>query len=438
MTATTSPPSNALNNAFDRTRTALDDSPPYVRPLLYAFGGLAVLSIVRIIAGAPEMTAGTTFIAAIAAMSPIVFAALGGLFSERVGVVNIGLEGMMILGTWFAGWAGWHWGPWAAVVAGAFGGALGGLLLAFVTVTFGVDQIVAGIAINLIAPGVTRFLSSELFVGRADGSITSSPAMSGTVQRFTFPFIAGGSFFGWHTPDPLGWLDKRRWFLVSDIAALGRGFTTSLAFTTILALVMLPVSGYVLWRTRFGLRLRSIGEKPSAADSLGVAVYRMKYIGVTIGGALAGLGGAWLAIDVRAYNQDQTAGRGFQGLAALIFGNWRPAGIGAGAGVFAFAQSLTQRAGTAPVRALFLLAMLIAVVLAVFLFARHRLPQAFGAIVIGGLAYLYYLSSKKHGVNNQIVFITPYVVTLLVLTFASQHLRPPAAEGRPWRKGDIT
>ncbi len=436
MTTTATPPAGGLNGAFGRTRGALDGSPPYVRPLLITFGGLAVLSLVRILAGAPEMTAGNTFIAAIAAMSPIVFAALGGLFSERVGVVNIGLEGMMILGTWFAGWAGWHWGPWAAVVAGAFGGALGGLLLALVTVTFGVDQIVAGIAINLLAPGITRFLSSELFVNRADGSITQSPAMTGRVGRFTFPFLAGGPLFGWKTPDPLGWLDKRRWFLISDVAALGRGFTTGLAFTTILALVMLPVSGYVLWRTPFGLRLRSIGEKPSAAESLGVAVYKIKYIGVTIGGALAGLGGAWLAIDVRSYNQDQTAGRGFQGLAALIFGNWRPAGIGAGAGVFAFAESLTQRTGTAPVRALFLLATLVALGMAILLFTRRRVSQAIGVLVLAALAYVYYLSTTK--INNQIVYITPYLVTLLVLTFASQHLRPPAAEGRPWRKGDIT
>ncbi len=204
----------------------------------------------------------------------------------------------------------------------------------------------AGIAINLLAPGVTRFLSSQIFADAGDGSITQSPRMTATIGRFTVPFLAGGSLFGWQTPDILGWLDDKRWFLISDIAGLGRGFTASLAFTTILALVLLPVSAYVLWRTPFGLRLRSIGEKPSAADSLGVAVYRMKYIGVTISGALAGLGGAWLAIDIRAYNQDQVAGRGFQGLAALIFGNWRPAGIGAGAGLFAFAQSLTQRIGS--------------------------------------------------------------------------------------------
>ncbi len=150
---------------------------------------------------------------------------------------------------------------------------------------------------------------------------------------------------------------------------------------------------------------------------------------------MAGLGGAWLAIDIRAYNQDQVAGRGFQGLAALIFGNWRPAGIAAGAGLFAFAQSLTQRLGTAPVRALFLLGALIAAGIAVSLFARKRLAQAGVAVLLGVLALIYFVSSET--VNNQIVFITPYLVTLLVLAFASQHLRPPAAEGRPWRKGDL-
>ena len=305
----------------------LDDSPPYVRPILFAVGGLALLSLVRILAGAPDLTAGDTFIAAIGAMSPIVFAASGGLFSERVGVVNIGLEGMMILGTWFAGWAGWHWGPWAAIVAGAIGGALGGLLLALATVTFGVDHIVAGIAINLLAPGVCRFLSSEVFVGqrgRDDHAVPddvgddrplhrsrSSPAgrcsagrrrtcsagstRSGGSSSPTWPASAGASRPAWPSPP------SSRWPCV-------------------------PISAYLLWRTPFGLRLRSIGEKPSAADSLGVAVYRIKYIGVTISGALAGLGGAWLAIDVRAYNEDQVAGRGFQGLAALDLRQLAPGG----------------------------------------------------------------------------------------------------------------
>src|SRR4051812_17867507 len=237
MTATATPERQSPADRVARSRTWLGESPPYVRPLLMAFGGLALLSVVRLLSGADDLTAGNTFIAAIAAMSPIVLAALGGLFSERVGVVNIGLEGMMILGTWGAGWAGWHWGPWAAIVAGAIGGALGGLLLGVATVTFGVDHIVAGIAINLLAPGITRFLSSELFVGRADGSITQSPSMTGKIPHFTLPLLAGGDLFGWHSPNPLGWLDRRRWFLISDTAGFVRGFTTGLAFTTILALV---------------------------------------------------------------------------------------------------------------------------------------------------------------------------------------------------------
>ncbi len=124
-----------------------------------AFGGLALLSLVRMLSGADELTAGNTFIAAVAATSPIVFAGLGGLFSERSGVVNIGLDGMMVLGTWFAGWAGWHWGPWAAHRCSAPSAARSAACCyALATVTFGVDHIVAGIAINLLAPGVTRFL----------------------------------------------------------------------------------------------------------------------------------------------------------------------------------------------------------------------------------------------------------------------------------------
>ncbi len=161
---------------------------------------IALFSAVRIIADVPGLTAGSTFIAAVAAMAPILFAGLGGLYSERSGIVNIGLDGMMVMGTWFAGWAGWQYGPWAALLFGAIGGMLGGLVLGIATVTFGVDQIVAGIAINLIAPGVTRFLSSEIFVGQADGSVTNSPTMASTIGHFSVPFLAGGTLFGWKTP----------------------------------------------------------------------------------------------------------------------------------------------------------------------------------------------------------------------------------------------
>ena len=152
----------------------------------------------------------------------------------------------------------------------------------------------------------------------------------------------------------------------------------------------------------------------------------MRYAGVLISGALAGLGGAWLAIDIRAYNQDQVAGRGFQGLAALIFGNWQPAGVGAGAGLFAFGQSLTFTTNEA-VLALFLLAALAFTGVAVVPHrSAARLPQALGLFIIGVLTFLYYQATSQ--VDSRIVYMTPYVVTLLVLTFASQRL--PTARGR--------
>jgi simple sugar transport system permease protein len=437
MSATLLPPQPSVDlapdSAIGRFKVLMATN-PLIRASVLCLGFIWVLAVARVLADAPDMTSGPTFIAAVGATAPILFAGLGAMYSERVGVVNIGLDGMMVLGTWFAGWAGWQYGPYAALVAGAFGGALGGLLHALATVTFGVDQVVSGIAINLIAPGVTRFLSSEVFAGNEDGTITQSPTMSESVGHFTMPFTSGGNFFGWHTPNPLGWISEQRWFYVSDVAGFLVGFTTDMAYSTMLALVLVPISVYVLWHMRFGLRLRSIGEKPSAADSLGVAVYKMKYVGVTLSGALAGLGGAWLVLDVRAYNQDQVAGRGFQGLAATIFGNWRPVGILTGSGLFAYSQALTQRLGTNPVRALFLVAFFAFLVLAINALRKGKFPSAATLAIVGAGALLYFMSTTE--IDSRIVFITPYVVTLVVLTFSSQRLRPPAAEGKPWRKGD--
>jgi len=426
----------AVTTTFHREQNRLQQwvaTHRWARPLLLAAVAMGVLSTARVIADAPDMTSASTFIAAIGASAPILLAGLGGLWSERCGIVNIGLEGMMILGTWFAGWAGYQWGPWAALVWGAIGGLLGGLLLGLATITFGVNHIVAGFAINILAPGLCRFLSSELFVGRGDGTITQSPTMSGTMPSFTVPFISGGTFFGWQTPDPLGWISEQRWFFISDVAGLLKGFTTDMSYSTLIALLMIPVSAYVLWRTAVGLRLRSSGEKPSAAESLGVGVYRIRYLGVAVSGILAGLGGAWLAIDVRAYNQGQTAGRGFQGLAAMIFGNWRPLGVFGGAGVFAYAQALTQRIGTAPVLALFIVAAIVFAGLGIRLLTKRQVVAGLTSLAVVPVALFYYANTTK--VSNQLVFITPYLVTLIVLAFSSQRLRPPAWDGLPWHKG---
>jgi len=406
---------------------------PWARPVVAAVVGMAVLSACRIIGDAPDMTSAFTFELAIGASAPILLAGLGGMFCERAGIVNIGLEGMMVMGTWFAGWAGYQWGPWAAFFWGGIGGMLGGLLLGVATITFGVDHVVAGFAINIIAPGLCRFLSSELFVGRADGTITQSPTMKGKMGSFTMPFLSGGEFLGHKTADPLGWISEQRWFFISDVAGLLNGFTTNLAYTTMIALFLIPISAYVLWRTAIGLRLRSSGEKPGAAASLGVPVYRIRYLAVTISGFLAGLGGAWLAIDVRAYNQGQTAGRGYQGLAAVIFGNWRPVWIFLGAGVFAYAQALTQQIGTAPVLALFLVAAVVFAGLGIRLLTKRQFVGGVIALAVAPVAVYYY--SITETVSNQLLFITPYLVTLIVLSFSSTRLRPPAWDGRPWSKG---
>ena len=399
-------------------------SRPWLRPVAIGCILLALFSFVRIVTDQPRLTAGETFITAVGLAAPILLAGLGGLFAERSGIVNIGLEGMMVMGTWFAGYAGWQFGPWYALAFGAFGGMLAGLIHAIATVTFGVDQIVSGIAINLIAPGVARFLSSEIFVGQGDGTITQSPSMTSRIGDFSVPVLS--PFFEW--------LNEREWFFISDLAGLLEGFTTDMAWSTFIAWIMIPISAYVLWRTRFGLRLRSAGEKPSATDSLGVSVYRMRYLGVLISGALAGLGGAWLVLDIGAYNQGQTAGRGFQGLAALIFGNWMPAGIGAGAGLFSYSQAISFNTDSNElVLALFLFAALVLAGVAIVLTVQRKIPQAVGMLIVAVITFLFYRSTDE--VNNQIVFVTPYVVTLLVLTIASQRLRPPAAEGRPWFKG---
>ncbi len=427
MTATTTSPPGRMTSLRSRLDT------PLKRAAAYSLAAFIMLALVRVIAGADAMTGSNTIRFGLAAATPILLAGLGGLVSERSGTVNIGLDGMIILGAWFAAWAGWHFGVWWAIPAGIVGGALGGLLLGFVTLQFGVNHVVAGIAINLIAPGVTRFLSGQFFVGNADGSISNSPTMKGSMGSFTLPILSGGDLFGWKSPDFLGWLDDHRWFLISDVAGVAKGMTYKMAWTTMFALVALVVVWYLLWRTPLGLRMRSAGEKPSATDSLGVSVLSMRYLGCLMSGGLAGGAGAWLAIDVRRYQEGQAGGRGFLGIAALVFGNWRPLGVLAGASLFGYVQSLANLANTDPIRAVFLLVAVVVGALAILHWRRH-LPVngAFLAVTAVALLWFFIITEK---VNSQLVYVMPYVVTLIVLTVASQRLRPPAADGQIWYKG---
>ena len=407
---------------------------------------LLLLALVRVMTGFDDITSSGTFGAALLLALPIGLAGLGGLWAERAGIVNIGLEGMMVLGTWFAGWAGYQWGATAALLAGLIAGALGGLLHAIATVGFGVDHIISGVAINLLGPGVTRFLSEVLYSegtkgNEAGAGITSSPALASQAPTVSLPLFSSG-------PDWLGDLEKTRIFLLSDVAGILGGLTRNVNVLVILAVALIPFSYYVLWHTAFGLRLRSAGENPWAAESLGVNVYLTKYLATVISGAMAGLGGVFLVFITTKYVEGQTTGRGFIGLAAMIFGNWRPGGLAAGAALFGYADGLQLRSSES-VTGFFLFGALLLLIWAGLRVRqqiagrgtaaeqtaglRHYTMVAAGVL---GAAVLLWLWTTVDKLPNEFIFITPHVLTLLVLSVASQRLRMPAADGVRYRRGE--
>jgi len=256
--------------------------------------------------------------------------------------------------------------------------------------------------------------------------VTQSPSLSSSPPSFSLPVLSSG-------PDLLGDLENRHWFLLSDLAGLLRGFTSGVGVLTVLAVALVPAVYLLLWRTAFGLRLRSCGENPAAADSLGVPVYRLKYIAVIISGALAGLGGVFLVFIATIYREGQTGGRGFIGLAALIFGNWRPGGLAAGAGLFGFSDALQLRSRTAVV-ALFLLIAVLLVGVAIWQATRRKLTQAVVAGAFAAAALVGYLTIDE--LPEGLVSFTPHLITLLVLSLASQRLRMPKADGLVYRRGE--
>jgi ABC-type uncharacterized transport system permease subunit len=243
--------------------------------------------------------------------TPLVFAALGGLFSERSGVVNIGLEGLMLISA-FAGVVGAYFSGSAFIgLCTALGAGLSfALIHALMCVTFEADQIISGTAINLLAIGGTGFLMVEVF-----GAGGTSPR----VESFESVAIP----------------------LLSDIPILGPAlFDQSILVYIMYALV--PITYFVVFRTPFGLRLRATGEVPEAVDTAGVSVPRMRYLGVGLSGLLAAMGGAYLSMGIlSAFTENMTGGRGFIALAALIFGRWNPIGAAGAALLFGFALAIT-------------------------------------------------------------------------------------------------
>jgi ABC-type uncharacterized transport system permease subunit len=422
--------------------------------------GVLVLAIVQRVSNTTLLTDEGSSRAMVRWSVPILLAGLGGLFSERSGVVNIGLEGMMILGTWFGAWGALNWGPVGGLVAGFVGGALGGLLHAIATVTFGVDQIVSGVAINILAPGLARYLSERVFAGETGGSVSQSPRVDG-FSKFTVPGVA----------NLLGTIRDWNLFLLSDIAGLLRGLVAGVSIFTLISLLCVPLSAWVLWRTRFGLRTRICGENPTAGESLGVNVYRHKYAAVIVSGAFAGLAGAYIVLELAGlYRGGQTNGRGFIALAALIFGNWRAAGILAGSMLFSYPFGLAlvdfdaQSSGVAT-RALLLVIAIGMFGTAIWILRSHRseirptldaaeldtptgswvrMLSSLGhnpgmglsalAAAMGVISLVWYLATDAAA--SWLPNTMPYALVLLVLIFAAQRLRPPKAVGIPFRRGD--
>ena len=402
--------------------------------LRYATMLVFVLASIRIITGASDLTSTGTASAALLLSVPIVLAALGGLFSERAGVVNIGLEGMMIMGAWAGGYIGSQHGPWAGLFGAVVFGSLGALVHAIATVTFGVDHVVSGVAINIIAAGLVRYLSTLLYQGGSWPGPSQSPGIE-TISLNGLPILSGGQYFGWNSPDLLGSIANLNWFFISDFASILRGLTGDVSYVTIVAISFVPLAYFILWRTAFGLRLRSAGEAPTAAESLGVNVYAMKYAGVMISGGLAGLGGGFLAIVAASnYQENQVAGRGYIGLAALLFGNYRPGGLLAGAGLFGFADALQLRDSTA-IHALLLF---IVVILAFVAFRKFKAGKQLSAVLsLGSAGFTLWFYFAVDELPGQLVTMTPYIATILVMALASQRLRMPAADGMPYRRGGL-
>jgi simple sugar transport system permease protein len=278
-------------------------------------GGLGAVATTR--SGVTHLEDAIVWSALIAAMlrfaTPLIFAAMGGILCERSGVINIGLEGMMLMGAFFGIFGADLTGSWP--LGALIGMAAGGLLAvvhAFFCISLRADQVVSGFALNLLALGITGYV-------------------------FIFHYGDQG------TPSDIPRSGRVDLPLIEDIPFVGEAIGHASPFTW-LALLLVPALAFWLFRTPQGLRLRSVGEKPRAADTVGIRVLRTRYLAVIASGLLAGLGGVYLSVAfVGSFNENLTSGRGYIALAAVIFGSWRPLGALAAALLFGFSSALAQR-----------------------------------------------------------------------------------------------
>lgn len=285
---------------------------------------------------------------------PITFGAVSGVLCERTGIINIGIEGMLLAGAFTGAVAGSTLGAWPGMLIAALVGGLLALLLAVLTVRYRVDQIIAGVVINIFVLGLTSFYTSQILV--ENPQLNNAPIMN-----------------PWDVP------------LLSDIPFVGPVLFAQNIFVYAMYLLV-AISAFALFRTRWGLRTRAVGEKPRAADTVGINVFRMKYLNVMIGGLVAGFGGAYFTIgSVGRFDENMTAGRGFIGLAAMIFGRWHPVGALSAALVFGFADSLQVKLGVLdtpiPSEFLAMAPYLVTIVVVAGLVGRSRPPSDYTAYV---------------------------------------------------------
>jgi simple sugar transport system permease protein len=300
---------------------------------------------------------------------PYILAAVGGTFSERSGVINIALEGLMLNGAFAAVVAVYFTGdPWLGVIAAVLGGILTAAVHALVTIRYRANQIISGVAINLLAFGLTKFFLKMIF-----GSSSNSARIAG-IGNWTLLAVRPA------TADA-GWLQSQAAqfpVLVNDL--LGNPLV-------LLTIALVAFSHILAFKTRFGLRLKAVGEHPEAADTLGINVNRLRYAGVLLSGACAGLGGAWLALDAHSFTAGMTGGRGYIALAAMIFGKWTPGGATAACLLFGFAEALQ-----------------------------------------------YALQRSGLDLPSQFIAMIPYLVTMIALAGFVGKAYPPAALGKPYEK----
>jgi simple sugar transport system permease protein len=357
----------------------------------------------------------TAWLASVVLLSvPLILAATGELMSERGGVLNIGLEGMMLSGAFFSFLAVYLWHDVTLGVAtGMVAGVVVALLMALLCVRLRSDQIVVGVGLNLLALGVTTFAFREIFATQAE-------------VRLAYP-----------QPIALP--------LLSELPLVGRPVfrQTALGY---LAFVAVGAAWFVLYRTSFGLALRAAGEVPAAADTAGVGVNRVRTLGTCVAGAMGGAAGAYLSVGrLGIFNEGMSGGRGFLALAAVIFGGWHPLGVMGAALVFGAADALQLRLQSyaAIPREVWLAVTVVALVYLVVTRMRRR-PEG-GSVVgtvvglaVAGIGIVLFVLEPDWQFPPQLWLTLPYVFALLALAGLVGRVRMPSALATPYRRGDET